>query len=100
MSDPIVPIPSRPAQPKIIYTQAYLDDPIRFVVDARFDPESVLHHIDGIAVVDRDSTNFFIAEINTSHQVYYPVTFVVPVHQRSSVGRVIDKTIRQLLPTI
>lgn len=84
-------------RPRLIFTDAYLNDPIKFEVDDRFQPETVLKQLDDIAIIDRDGAQFAIVDVGVSGSLYYPVEMNSPLYKRSMLLKNIDTTFRQLV---
>jgi hypothetical protein len=84
-------------RPKTILTDAYLNDPIQFDPDDRFEPESVLRQLNEIPIVDRDSVEFVMADINKQHEQWYPITMFRIRYSRGDVARVVDKQFKELI---
>jgi hypothetical protein len=59
-------------RPLIIYTDAYLNDPIQFTRDIRFDAESALRNADpNLPIIDRDEAEFAVVDLNSQDSQYY-----------------------------
>lgn len=84
-------------KPKQIFTQAYLDDPIQFQVDERFQPETVLRQMNEFSVVERDNANFAVVDSGVTGSSYYPVLMNSPVFNRTVFTKNIDRNFRQLV---
>lgn len=86
-------------RPKQIYTEAYLNDPIKFDTDIRFIPETVIGQLNEIEVLPRDTADFVVVELNNAEQQYYAVTMFSALYNKDDFKKIIDRRIRQL-PTI
>lgn len=84
-------------RPKLLFTQAYLDDPITVNNDERFIPETKLASLDVISVVERDQADFASIDINESEPQNFPVHMMTRVFERTDFLRVIDKEFKQLV---
>jgi len=85
-------------KPKQIYTQAYLDDPIRFNTDERFIPESLIRQVQDFPTVNRDFAQFVSVNLSATGSQFYPVSMYTSALNRADYTRHIDRTIKQLLP--
>jgi hypothetical protein len=83
-------------RPTVIFTDAYLNDPIEYKPDERFLPATVVQQRQDLTVVVRDEAEFNVVTLNT------PLTQILCVpmyHQqfhRQDLLRTIDKTFNQL----
>lgn len=83
-------------KPEQIFTQNYLNDPIRFDTDARFVPDTVLRQLGEKVIVNRDQAEFAVFEMNAADAQWYPVTMFRPVYHRFDLERAVKRQIRQL----
>jgi hypothetical protein len=84
-------------RPKTIFTQNYLNDPINFDPDERFEPESAIRQLQQLSIVNRDSVGYALADINKRESQWYPITMFRPVLARQDIGRTIDKQFKWLI---
>lgn len=82
-------------QPQQVYTTAYLNNPILFTPDLRFEPVSALAQLNIINIMARDQTDFGIIDLNANTPQYYSATTYTTVNTREAVNRVIDKAFTQ-----
>ncbi len=82
-------------RPEVITTHAYINDPIKFTVDGRFYPETVLAQIGEIPIVDRDGANFAVIEYGTTGKTFYPIPMTSPIYKHAAVKKHIDHTFRE-----
>lgn len=85
-------------KPKEIYTQGYLDDPIRFETDERFTPESLVRQVQDFPTIGRDFAQFVSVNLSATGSQFYPVSMYNSALNRADYARQIDRTIKQLLP--
>lgn len=84
-------------RPAVLYTNEYLNDPIKFNVDQRFIPETVLKQFDSISVVERDNADFIEISVGSPSASIYPVYMMSSVYNQDDYNRIIDKTFKQLI---
>jgi hypothetical protein len=85
-------------KPKEIYTQAYLDDPIKFTTDLRLTPETLIRQVQDFPTVNRDFAQFVSLNLSATGSQFYPVSMYTSALNRADYTRHIDRTIKQLLP--
>lgn len=79
-------------QPQIIYTNGYLNDPIEFTVDPRFDPKVLIPLVShSILQYDRDQAEFLKVEINSTSSRYDSIQMYTPFYNKLKVAKVIDR---------
>jgi hypothetical protein len=78
--------------PTQIFTEAYLNDPIRFEPDPRFNAESVTRQETDLPVVLRDYAEFLEVNLNSKTAIEFPVTMYRRILNRFDYDRVIDRT--------
>jgi hypothetical protein len=74
-------------RPKTVFTENYLNDPIRFPPDERFYPVSALRQLGEYTVVERDNAEFPVVDLNATGSQYYAVTMVSPTFKRDVVRK-------------
>jgi hypothetical protein len=84
-------------RPKVIFTQDFIDDPIKINTDERFHPETVLRQIEDIPVSDRDGANFVIVDIGLKTPSWYPIHMLSPLYNRVAYTTHINREFKELL---
>jgi hypothetical protein len=83
-------------RPTVIFTDAYLNDPIEFNPDGRFVPSSVVEQRQDLTVVSRDEAEFNVVTLNTPLSQILCVPMYHQQFHRQDLYRTIDKTFKQL----
>lgn len=96
MADQVLPLDAVAAirHPQEIYTDAYLNDPIRFASDARFEAETVIRQTTTLPIVDRDAAEFITININSHAPALVPIRMYSHVLDRASYLKFIDRSFR------
>jgi hypothetical protein len=84
-------------RPKVVFTDAYLNDPIQFDADARFIPQTVIAQDNSIELIGRDNTDFVVVTINAPKPQLYSLDMFKVIYNRADLSRTIDKKFRQLV---
>jgi hypothetical protein len=84
-------------RPKIVFTDAYKDDPIQFNTDERFIAQTVIAQNENIGVIERDATDFAVVTLNASKPQLYSLDMFSTVYNRVDITRIIDKEFKQLV---
>jgi hypothetical protein len=84
-------------RPAVIFTENYLNDPVKFDPDERFEPESTLRELRKIAIAERDSVGYALVDINKREPQWYPKMMYRLVHSQPDVTRTIDKEFSELI---
>lgn len=80
--------------PKELYTQAYLNDEIRFAPDPRFNPETAIRQVTTTPVVNRDLADYLTVDINSKEPIAFPIAMYSKLINRFAYDRVIDRQFR------
>jgi len=80
--------------PSEVFTDAYLNDPIKFDPDDRFDPESAIRQETEIPVVERDFGLYVTVNLNAKEPANLPVSMFTKVIDRDDYIRLIDRDFR------
>jgi hypothetical protein len=80
--------------PKEIFTQAYLDDEIRFAPDPRFNAETAIRQVTTTPVVSRDLGDYLAVDINSKEPIAFPISMYSKLINRFAYDRVVDRTFR------
>lgn len=83
-------------RPTTIFTNSYLNDPIFFPADPRFDPISAIRQLDAYIILPRDLAQFAIVELNQATNQFYSTTMYSRTVPRENFTRIIDRRIKQL----
>lgn len=88
--------------PRVIYTDRYLNDPIQFEPDPRFDPNSLLSYLTGsdgtpVKTYDRDQADFVQVNLNSTINSYRMVHMFSPIYDRERYDRTIDRKFTQFV---
>jgi hypothetical protein len=85
-------------QPRVIVTDAYLNDPIQFREDIRLTPETLLQNT-SFNILERDDADFLIVTVGAENNAAQScaVTMVSPVYNRSQIERQIQTDIEELI---
>lgn len=83
-------------RPKQIYTEGFLDDPLKFDTDKRLEVETLLRELNEITMVERDQAEFAVIDIGADGEEYYPVPMYTLDYNRSDVERKVNKRITEL----
>ena len=83
-------------RPVTLFTDSYLNDPILFAADPRFNPITAVQQLDVYIVLPRDLAQFTIVELNEATNQFYTATMYSRTLKRESFARVIDRRIKQL----
>lgn len=78
-----------PTNHEIIYTEAYLNDPIRFEVDPRLAAKSVVEDAMGESLQTRDLNGFVFTDLNPETPAFYPTRMFSPLYNRFTINDVI-----------
>ena len=97
----LVPIPvQRIRRPEIVYTEAYLDDPIRFNTDQRLFNDPVTITKEPLKVYRRDVTGYLAVYMNKPDEEEYSETLTIntfsPVFSRAGYNKYIPRTFSEL----
>lgn len=84
-------------KPKVIFTKAFVDDPITFNTDERLLPDSLVRQTETISVVERDVANFAIVDTGVSGSVYYPSFMMSPTYKQEHVEKYIDTEFKEFV---
>lgn len=79
-----------PTNHEIIYTEAYLNDPIRFEADPRLVVNSIVEDAMGESLQTRDLNGFVLTDINPETTSYYPSRMFSPLYNRLTINDVIN----------
>jgi hypothetical protein len=82
--------------PTIVFTDAYLNDPIKFVQDPRFAPETALRELPSQSLALRDEFGYLQINLNTTEPQNYPVRMITTVLNRYDFKKVVNTTFTQL----
>lgn len=79
--------------PNLIFSDAFLNDPIKFTNDLRFDPESALKETTSLPLAPRDSANFVVLDLGKSDAQLYSTEMYSPKYNRTQFFEIIDTII-------
>jgi hypothetical protein len=82
-------------RPTVVFTQAYLDDPIRFTPDVRILPETLARQLQQTTSVVRDFADFVEINLSSAIPQLYPVPMHSIIYRRSDINRHIDMSFTQ-----
>jgi hypothetical protein len=80
--------------PTEVFTDAYLEDSIKFDPDDRFDPMSATPQVYSVPVVTRDLGDYLLIDLNAKSDLVFPIATYSRVISRSDFLRVIDTEFR------
>jgi len=83
--------------PQYLFTDSYLNDPIKFPADPRFVPETVVRQLEAFIVLPRDLAQFAVVELNTTDQQFLTVSMYKTAYNRDDFNKVIKRKFTQLL---
>ena len=80
-------------RPETVFTENYLNDPIRFAPDPRFHPESVIRQLNEYNVIERDNAEFAVVDLNADGAQFYPLPMITPIYKKAVVRKVVNTKI-------
>ena len=86
---------ARIRRPDILYTSGYLNDPIKFDADPRFQPDSLVAQFSasesgGISQYERDQADFIKVVVNSSDIRFRSIRMYSPLYDSASLGKIVD----------
>ena len=92
ISQSVSPINNTIIYPQIIFTDGYLNDPIQFKPDSRFEPKLLVTTLDVLPnQVNRDFSQFLTVDFNNPSPQYYSINTFSPLWNRTQYNIVITQ---------
>ena len=82
-------------RPTVIFTNAYLNDPIKFTPDVRILPETLARQLQQEASVMRDFADFMEINLSSAVPQLYPIAMYSTRYYRADVGRIVKSAFTQ-----
>lgn len=82
-------------RPKVLFTDAYLNDPILIDVDERFNVETLLKQFQEITTINRDGGKFGVIDLRNSGSIYYSVQMYSPIYSKTKYFTLIDREFKE-----
>lgn len=83
-------------RPKYLFTDSYLNDPIKAIDIVQFLPQTVIAQLNAYIVLPRDHAEFTVVELNQAVQQFYVAQMYSRTIDRTDYERVVDRRISQL----
>lgn len=75
-----------------IYTQAYLNDPIEFLVDQKLVAQSIVQEALSGSLQSRNLNGMVYTDINSQQTMFYPIQMYSPLYDRFAFATTINTT--------